>query len=193
MDEQTLQDWRSVQGPNVEGVFLGMKHGIRAMKVGKERPTGVIVNMSAIGGLIGTPNSTAYGASKAAVRYMTKCAALEVAQLGYAIRINSIHPALVETDMSAQVVRGYASALHTTGTDEAERVIKQAYPMGRFGTVDEIARAILFLASDDSSFMTGAELVVDGGLHRQVNPAAWMLACVTATCQQWAFAATGGG
>jgi NAD(P)-dependent dehydrogenase (short-subunit alcohol dehydrogenase family) len=163
MDEQTLEDWRFVQGPNVEGVFLGMKHGVRAMKAGKAIPEGVIVNMSAIGGLIGTPNSTAYGASKAAVRYMSKCAALEVAQLGYAIRINSIHPALVESDMSDQVVTGYSGAMANGTKEAAERLLKQNYPLGRFGTAQEIARSILFLASDASSFMTGSELVVDGG------------------------------
>jgi NAD(P)-dependent dehydrogenase (short-subunit alcohol dehydrogenase family) len=164
IDEQTIEDWRYVQGPNVEGVFLGMKHGIRAMKVGKDRPSGSIVNMSAIGGLIGTPSSTAYGASKGAVRFMSKCAALEVAQLGYDIRINSIHPAIVESDMSDQVVAGYSAAMGEGGdTATAERMIKQNYPMGRFGTAQEIARSILFLAGDDSTFMTGADLVVDGG------------------------------
>jgi 3(or 17)beta-hydroxysteroid dehydrogenase len=163
MNDQTLSDWRSVQGPNVEGVFLGMKHGIRAMKSGKHRPTGTIVNMSAIGGLIGTPNSTAYGASKGAVRFMTKCAALEVAQLGYDIRVNSIHPALVETEMSDQVLAGYAGNLQDSAKKAAEQLIKQSYPLGRFGTAEEIARSILFLASDESSFMTGSELVVDGG------------------------------
>ena len=162
IDEQTLEDWRSVHRPNVEGVFLGMKHGIRAMKAGKAIPEGAIVNMSAIGGLIGTPNSTAYGSSKGAVRFMTKCAALEVAQLGYKIRINSIHPALVETDMSQQVVAGYSAAAPGTHAD-AERMMKLNYPMGRFGTPEEVARSIVFLASDNSSFMTGAELVVDGG------------------------------
>jgi NAD(P)-dependent dehydrogenase (short-subunit alcohol dehydrogenase family) len=163
IDEQTLEDWRSVQGPNVEGVFLGMKHGIRAMKAGKDRPSGTIVNMSAIGGLIGTPNSTAYGASKAAVRYMSKCAALEVAQLGYDIRINSIHPAIIESDMSDQVVAGYSAALEGGTPEAATRMLQQNYPLGRFGTAEEVARSILFLAGDDSSFMTGSELVVDGG------------------------------
>ncbi|MEZ4319942.1 MAG: SDR family oxidoreductase [Myxococcota bacterium] len=136
---------------NVTGVALGLKHAARAMSGG-----GSIVSLSSVAGLVGSPMHTVYGASKGAVRAMTKSAAAELARAG--IRVNSVHPAIIETPM--------AEAGLTAMGWEPER-LKKAYPMRRFGQPVEVANAILFLLSAEASYITGAELVVDGGLTAQ--------------------------
>lgn len=137
--------WDQVISVNQTGTWLGMKHAIPLMR---ETGGGSIVNVSSIAGLVGGGGSTAYHASKGAVRLLTKTAAVEYAAEG--IRINSIHPGLVETAMVSRW-------LHP----EHPEILKT--PMGRAGRPEEIARGVLFLAGDESSFMTGSELVVDGG------------------------------
>lgn len=136
---------------NVVGVALGQKHAALRMARG-----GSIANVSSVAGLVGAPMYNSYGASKGAVRAMTKGAAAELASRG--IRVNSIHPGVIETPMAE-------SGLEQLKVDP-ER-LKKAYPMRRFGTAREVANALLFLISDESSFVTGAELAVDGGLTAQ--------------------------
>ena len=136
---------------NLDAVFLGTRAAVRHMKV----RGGAIVNLSSIEGIVGNPHVPAYNASKGGVRLLTKSAALHCARAGYPIRINSLHPGYVATPMVIE-------ALPFVPDDFAEKA-RERTPMGRFGEAAEIARAVVFLASEDASYMTGAELVVDGG------------------------------
>ena len=150
-------EWRRVQAVNVDGVFLGCRHAIRAMKA----TGGSIVNLSSVSGLVGGHNLVAYNASKGAVRLLTKSVALHCARKGYGIRCNSVHPAFVETAMLDDVVA------HSRDPAAARGRLGEAIPLGRTGTPDEIAALLVYLASDESAFVTGAELVIDGGLTAQ--------------------------
>lgn len=155
VEDTTLDDWRLTMAVNVEGVFLGTKAAIGAMK---ERG-GVIVNVASIAGNVGEPLLAAYNASKGAVKLLTRNAALHCARQGYPIRVNSMHPGYTDTLLVSDAI----------GTMEAEAGAAFAaetlarIPVGRFATPDEIAGPILFLASDDARYMTGSELIVDGG------------------------------
>jgi len=139
---------------NLDGVFLGCRPGIRAMKVGG----GSIVNLSSRSGLVGIPFAAAYASSKAAVRNHTKSVALYCAAMGYPIRCNSVHPAAILTPMWDPML-GH-------GPDRPARMAATVAdtPLRRFGTADEVAAAIAYLASDESGYTTGAEIVLDGGL-----------------------------
>lgn len=145
----TLDEWNRLMTINVTGVFLGMKH---IMPVMAKQKKGSVINASSIAGLIGAPGHVLYGASKGAVRIMTKDAAIEYAQHG--VRVNSIHPGYIDTGMVS-----YASEV----TKQSKTELAQASPSGRLGTVEDIANMVLFLASDEASHVTGAEFVVDGG------------------------------
>jgi NAD(P)-dependent dehydrogenase (short-subunit alcohol dehydrogenase family) len=151
----SLEGWRQVHETNLDGVFLGCRHAIRAMKT----RGGSIVNVSSRSGVVGIPFAVAYASSKAAVRNHTKSVAMYCASMGYPIRCNSVHPAAVLTPMWEPVLgapgpeREAAIAAFVADT-----------PLRRFGTAGEIAATIAFLASDDAAYMTGAELHVDGGL-----------------------------
>jgi 3(or 17)beta-hydroxysteroid dehydrogenase len=154
IEETSLADWRSLMAVNLDGVFLGTKHGIRAIK---QSGGGSIVNTSSIYGSVGGGSIAAYSTSKAGVRNLTKSAALHCAAAGYGIRVNSIHPGYCQTPMYAKYWRGKSSLEDGVATDSA------ATPIGRIGQPADIAFGVLYLASDESSFMTGAELVIDGG------------------------------
>ena len=152
IEETSYEEWKRVMLVNMDGVFLGVKHGILAMK---ERG-GAIVNLSSIMGLVGESIVGAYSASKGGVRLLTKSAAVECANLGYAIRINSIHPGYIDGGMLATMAEEFG--------DESlyQRFVKRT-PMKRLGKPEEIAKGVLFLVSEDDSFATGSELVLDGG------------------------------
>lgn len=155
IEEETLEGWRRTQAVNMEGVFLGTREAVRVMK----GHGGSIVNLSSIEGLIGEPLLPAYNASKGGVRLFTKSTALYCAQQGYGIRANSVHPGYVATPLIDNALAGLSSekavALHQ---DVLSRI-----PLARMAEPRDIANAILFLASDESSYMTGSELVIDGG------------------------------
>ncbi|HEY2137948.1 MAG TPA: glucose 1-dehydrogenase [Xanthobacteraceae bacterium] len=155
IEATTLDEWRSIMAVNLDGPFLGCKHAVRVMK---ERGGGSIVNLSSIAGIIGNASLAAYSASKGGVRLLTKSVALHCARKGYGIRCNSVHPSFVATPM--------LDAMQSTARDPAKMLANctAAAPLGRLAQPVEVARMILFLASDESSFTTGAELVVDGGL-----------------------------
>lgn len=156
VEEANLDQWRRTMAVNLDGVFLGTQTAIRLMRT----TGGSIVNVSSVEGIIGEPMVAAYNASKGGVRIFTKSAALHCADKGYPIRINSIHPGFVGTPM-------VAGALATLEKDVAAAFgasVLSRIPLGRFATPEEIARPILFLASDESTYMLGAELVVDGGM-----------------------------
>lgn len=156
-EDTTLEAWRRVTSINLDGVFLGTKHSIRAMK---DSGGGSIINISSIEGLIGDPNIAAYNASKGGVRIFTKSAALHCAKAGYNIRVNSVHPGYINTPMVQKAMSGEHG--------EAVRAhLVSLHPIGRLGEPEDIANGVLFLASDESSFMTGSELVIDGGYTAQ--------------------------
>ena len=137
---------------NVKGVFLGIKAVVPTMRAAGG---GSIINLSSVAGIIGSGFSSDYNASKGAVRILTKCAAIQHARDN--IRCNSVHPAPIETDMGWEAM---------PAGEIRERRLREI-PLGRMGTPDEVANAILFLASDESSYVTGSELVVDGGFTAQ--------------------------
>jgi 3alpha(or 20beta)-hydroxysteroid dehydrogenase len=154
-----LSDYMDVVNVNQVGVYLGMKAGAEAMAAAGG---GSIVNISSIDGIIGMPGVSAYVASKFAVRGMTKVAALELAPLG--IRCNSVHPGYIDTAM----LRRTGRAGELTDADVAS-FASAAVPIGRVGTVDDVAEVVLFLASDASRYCTGSEFVVDGGVTAGIN------------------------
>jgi len=159
-----LDQWRAVQTVNVEGVFLGCKYGVAAMTADGGRDKGgdgggAIVNMSSIAGLVATSHLVAYGASKGAVRQLTKSVAIDCARRGLGIRCNSVHPGVIVTNMGNQVM-----GMGNGNVEENWKTRLSLVPMGEPGQAVDVANCILFLASDEARHVTGAELVVDGGM-----------------------------
>ncbi|MGF1473742.1 MAG: SDR family NAD(P)-dependent oxidoreductase [Rubrobacteraceae bacterium] len=148
--ETTLDEWNNLMAINVTGVFLGMKHVATGMA---ERGGGSIINLSSVAGLIGVPGHALYGASKGAVRIMTKDVAMEYAP--YQVRVNSLHPGYINTGMAE-----YGAEVAGTTVEDLGR---ELYPLGRVGEPEDVANTVLFLASDESKYTTGAEFVIDGG------------------------------
>lgn len=162
IEEMTLDEWRWISAVNLEGVFLGTKYAIGAMK--ETNPSvGSIINMSSVAAITGSPLSTAYGMSKGGVRSFTRATALECANLGYNIRANSIHPGVIDTDMGDAAMRKLID-VGGMGANDARQYAIDLHPIGRLGQPRDIANMALFLASDESDFITGAEMVVDGGM-----------------------------
>ncbi len=152
LENTSLEEWRRVCSVNVDGVFLGVRAGIRAMKA----RGGAIVNIASIYGLLGATKIGAYAAAKHAVMGLTKSAAMECADLGYPIRINAICPGFVETGMTQETVE-------QTGMADIRGLFAKITPLGRMGQPEEVAEGVVYLASDRASFITGTDLVVDGG------------------------------
>jgi 3(or 17)beta-hydroxysteroid dehydrogenase len=150
------EDWRRTHAVNLDGVFYGCRHAVRAMK----HHGGSIVNMSSVSGIVGGHNVIAYNSSKGAVRLLTKSVALYCARRQNGIRCNSVHPTFVETPMMLALLENRTEADRLRLTD----ALKAQIPLGRFAQPEEIADMILYLASDESGFVTGAEFVIDGGM-----------------------------
>ena len=148
--ETSVDLWDRTMDINAKGVFLGTKHAVAAML---ESGGGSIVNISSGAGIVGSKDAAAYHAAKGAVRIFSKAAAIQYA--GGNIRVNSVHPGPIDTDMLVGTV--YSTP----------EVIAGSIPLGRLGRPEEVANVVLYLASDESSFVTGAELVVDGGSTAQ--------------------------
>lgn len=160
----SLEDFHKVMSVNCDGVFLGCKHAVIAMRPGgKAGRGGSIVNISSIAGLIGLTFLTAYGASKGAVRLMTKDVAVECGRLGLNIRCNSVHPGVIETELAESFIQKNCALWGINSREKMIEMFIEKHPIGRLGKPRDIANAVRFLASDASSFMTGAEIVVDGG------------------------------
>lgn len=159
IEDTRLDEFRHVERVNVEGVFLAAKHAIRLMKSPdrRARSTGSMVMMSSMGGLRGVDGAAAYSASKGAVRLFAKSAALEFAR--YNVRVNSVHPGLVDTPMG----RDALGLRPETDPDARLRGAARAFPLGRVAEPDDVAEGVAYLASERSSFVTGSELVIDGG------------------------------
>ncbi len=158
VEDTTLEDWRGVMAVDLDGTFLGCKHGVGAMKA---TGGGSIVNLSSVSGIVGGHNLAAYNASKGGVRLLTKSVALHCARQGYGIRCNSVHPAFVETPMVERLVAASADA------DRARQSMARQVPLGRIAAPEEIAGMIVYLMSDEAAFVTGAEMVIDGGVTAQ--------------------------
>jgi NAD(P)-dependent dehydrogenase (short-subunit alcohol dehydrogenase family) len=161
--ETSQAEWRQMQAVNVEGVFLGCKHAIPLLTTRAEQRSGgaAIVNISSIGGIIGSANAVNYCTSKGAVRLLSKSLAMELAPRK--IRVNSVHPGFTDTPLAEGAVVTFAQ---TSGIsqEQARRELAEQHPLNRNARPSEIADGVVFLASDRSSFMTGSELVIDGGM-----------------------------
>jgi 3(or 17)beta-hydroxysteroid dehydrogenase len=152
IEDTSIAEWRWLMSVNLDGVFLGTKFAIEAMK---KNGSGSIINISSVAGLIGNPDAAAYHASKGGVRSFTKAAAIECSKAGYGynIRVNSIYPGVINTRMAEDLRKDenkYKTALSW-------------HAMGHFGEPEDVASGVLYLASDESKFLTGSELVIDGG------------------------------
>ena len=159
-EEETLERWRRLMSINLDGVFLGTKHAILAMK--KNVPSGgSIINLSSIEGIVGEPMLGAYNASKGGVRLYTKSVALYCAKSGLGIRVNSIHPGYIWTPMVEASLREHGDV------EEGRKALDAMHPVGHVGEPDDIAYGVVYLASDEAKFITGAELVIDGGYTAQ--------------------------
>lgn len=163
--ETSIEDFRKVQQVNVDGVFLGIKHAVPALakRAGEFAGGGAIVNMSSIGAMLGTPDTIAYSSSKGAVRSMTKVAAVDCGRKGLRIRVNSVHPGVIQTDMGQQVVDELGGSW-SLDQEQMQQQLLASHPIGRLGTPEDIANAVLFLVSDAAAFATGAEFTIDGGM-----------------------------
>ncbi len=158
VEHTTLAEWRWLMSINLDGVFLGIKHAVQAMKA---NGSGSIVNLSSIEGLVGDPNLAAYNASKGGVRLLTKSAALYCAKAGYNIRVNSVHPGYIWTPMVENYLKSQGDVA------QGRKLLDSLHPIGHVGEPDDIAYGVLYLASDESKFVTGTELVIDGGYTAQ--------------------------
>ena len=159
VEEASLDDWHKLVAVNLTGVVLGTRAALPLLKKTK----GNIVNLASIAGLVGSQLDPLYSLTKGGVTLFTKSTALEFGRKGYGIRVNSIHPDLIETDMGEKTFVMRAQQQGTNDTEKARQATLGLHPIGRLGVAADIAKGIVFLASDDASFMTGAGLVVDGG------------------------------
>ena len=169
IEAASLAEWQRLCAVNLTGVFLGTKLALPALRdAARESPHGsALVNLASVAGLVGSTQDPLYSMTKGGVTLFTKSAALEFARKGYRIRVNSMHPGTIDTDMGDQVLVTRARNLGTNDVEAARRQVIERLPIGRLGTVTDIAKGIVFLASDDAAFMTGAGLVIDGGITAQ--------------------------
>ena len=154
VEETSFELWRKVHAIDLDSVFLGCKYAIPRIAASGG---GAIVNISSISGIVAGHNVAAYNSAKAAVRHLTKSVALHCARKGYNIRCNSVHPAFVDTPILDSITAHL-------GRDEALAKLARQLPLGRVGDPDDVAYGVLYLASDESRFMTVSELVLDGGI-----------------------------
>ncbi|MEL6662405.1 MAG: SDR family oxidoreductase [Pseudomonadota bacterium] len=171
--EYDLERWRRLMAINLDSVFIGTREAMRRMK---DTGGGSIINISSVAGLRGAPGASAYCASKGGVRLFTKAAALECASMGYGIRVNSVHPGIIDTPIWTKSIVDMAQA--TQDSEEAQALFSQTganamdpeliaqnvTPMGRPGRAGEVADLVTFLASDDASYISGQEHVIDGAM-----------------------------
>jgi NAD(P)-dependent dehydrogenase (short-subunit alcohol dehydrogenase family) len=169
IEEASLGEWHRLVAINMTGVFLGTKLALPALRerAAHSAHGSAIVNLASVAGLVGSQLDPLYSMTKGGVTLFTKSAALEFARKGYRVRVNSIHPGVIQTDMGEQTFAARARHHGSNDTEAARNVALATHPIGRLGVPDDIAKGIVFLASDDAGFMTGAGLVVDGGLTAQ--------------------------
>ena len=158
-EQDTLENWRKVQAVNLESVMLGCKHALPHLKAA---PAASIINISSIAGLAASPGMGAYNATKAAVWLYTKTVALECAKQGGTVRANSVHPVFIKTPILDPFV-----AMAGGAEDVAHQKLARGIPLRRIGEPDDVAYCVLYLASDESRFVTGSEFKIDGGMTAQ--------------------------
>ena len=154
IEDTTLEDWRRVHAVNLDSVFRGCKRAIGAIA---RSGGGSIVNISSISGIIAGHNMAAYNSAKAGVRLLSKSVALHCARQGYKIRCNSVHPAFIDTPILRPITEKF-------GRNAALAKLSRQVPLGHIGKPDDVAYGVLYLASDESNFVTGSELIIDGGI-----------------------------
>ena len=154
--DTTLAEWRGLMAVNLDGVFLGTKHAVAAMR-DSNPVNGSIINISSVMGLVGFADIAAYNASKGGVRLYSKSVAISCAETGLNVRVNTVHPGFIDTPLLRK------SMARFDDQNEANRIYNALQPVGHIGTPEDIAYGVLYLASDESKFMTGSELVIDGG------------------------------
>ena len=166
IEETSVEDWRLMMQVNLEGPFIGIKAALPLMKTSAKRTPfgGSIVNMSSISGIVGTANLSCYTATKGGLRFFSKSAALEFARAGYRIRVNTVHPGLTEGASADILFESSVKSGLCADLEKAQQYWTERYPLNRMGRPQDIAAGVLFLASDESNFMTGTELIMDGGL-----------------------------
>lgn len=157
VEDMSLEKWQRVHDINVNSVFLGCKHALPLMR---DSDRGSIINMSSIAGIIASDSYAAYNSSKAAVRHLSKSIALHCAKKGGRVRCNSVHPVFTDTP----ILDGFKDLL---GEEQAMEKLARQIPLKQIAEPDDIAYAVLFLASDESKMITGSELLVDGGISAQ--------------------------
>jgi 3(or 17)beta-hydroxysteroid dehydrogenase len=165
IEEISLEEWHRLVAVNMTGVFLGTRMAVPALReAAKASEHGsAIVNLASIAGLVGSQLDPLYSMTKGGVTLFTKSAALEFGRKGYRIRVNSIHPGVIETDMGEQTFAARARRSGSNDTAPVRQGVAESVPWGRLGVALDIAKGIVFLASDDAGYMNGAGLVVDGG------------------------------
>lgn len=164
-EDTTLDEWRRTMTINVEAVAIGVQAALPLLREsGASRDGGSsIVNISSTAGVRGAPYNVAYSASKGAVTIFTKAVAKEFAGLRYPVRVNSVHPSVTRTDMLEGIMQRYVEVGRSPSVEQAIVDFEKAVPMGRFGRPEEMGNAVAFLCSPAASYMTGAEILVDGG------------------------------
>jgi 3(or 17)beta-hydroxysteroid dehydrogenase len=167
--DATLDEWNRLVAINMTGVWLGTKACAPALaESGKSSRHGsAIVNLASVAGLVGSQLDPLYSMSKGGVTLFTKSSALAFGRKGWRIRVNSIHPGVIDTDMGAQTFASRARQAGSNDVEAARNIAARQHPIGRLGIAEDIALGIVFLASDDAGFMTGSGMVVDGGLTAQ--------------------------
>jgi NAD(P)-dependent dehydrogenase (short-subunit alcohol dehydrogenase family) len=166
ISDMTLADWRKQNAVNLDGVFLSVKHSLPLMR---KTGGGSIIMMSSLAGLRGAAGLAGYSATKGGVRLFAKSIAMECAAVGDGIRVNSVHPGIIDTPIWGKIPMGAAGNQGNAPIDPEERA-KIATPLGRAGQASEIAAGVLYLASDASRYVTGTELVIDGGMNAGAVP-----------------------
>lgn len=169
VEDASMDEWHRLVAVNLTGVVLGTRAALPHLKTAAKASAhgSAIVNLASVAGLVGSQLDPLYSLTKGGVTLFTKSTALEFGRKGYGIRVNSIHPGVIDTDMGQQTFVMRAQALGTNDSEATRKVSTGMHPIGRLGVADDIAKGIVFLASDDAAFMTGAGLVVDGGYTAQ--------------------------
>jgi NAD(P)-dependent dehydrogenase (short-subunit alcohol dehydrogenase family) len=165
IEETSLESWRKIQAVNVESIHIGTRAMLGLLKKsGQSRPGGAsIVNFSSVGGLRGAAFTAAYCTSKGAVKLYSKSAAIEFGALKYNIRVNSVHPGGIRTEMLHSMMQRYVDLGASPSVEASAAAISARHPIGRMGTPEEIGGGVVYLCSTSASFVTGSELVIDGG------------------------------
>jgi len=168
-EDASMEDWRKLVDTNMTSVFLGTKLCAPALReAGKQSRQGsAIINLSSIAGLVAAPNDPLYGMTKGGVTIFTKSAAISFANQGDRIRVNSVHPGVVDTEMGNLAIASAAKRLGISDKEKVRKLPNKMHPLGRMAETTDIAKAIVFLASDDAGFITGINMPVDGGYTAQ--------------------------